>query len=467
MIPVILSGGSGTRLWPLSRQNYPKQFQSLASSNSLFQETAERLQAATTMPPVVVCNQEHRFIVAEQMREIGIVPTSIILEPEGRNTAPAVAAAAFSVSDQDPLLLICPSDHYIPNHQAFAETVSAGVRFAAEGKFVCFGVPPRSPHTGYGYIQAGDPLDYSSGLKIDRFVEKPPLEKAKKLLSSGRCYWNSGIYLLRASVFLDRLHTLEPCIYSLVRQAFVQGQIDLDFLRLAPSFCECPGRSIDHAVIEKISDGVIVPFSGAWSDLGSWPAVWNIQSKDAQGNVKIGDVLENQTKNCYLRAEKLLVAIGVEDLIVVETDDAILVASQESGDNLKETIEKLKNQGRAEVFNHRKVYRPWGFYDCLARGEKHQVKRIVVQPGGVLSLQYHQHRSEHWVVVKGTAKVTRNSETYLVGENESTYISLGEVHRLENPCEIPLELIEIQSGSYLGEDDIVRLEDIYARVVPN
>ena len=463
MLPVILSGGSGTRLWPLSRRDFPKQFQPLLSKKTLFQETIERVYQAAKQDPLIVCNEEHRFIVAEQMREQNIKPKAIILEPIGRNTAPAIAVASFSVIDSDPILLVCPSDHYIPNTEVFSQTMEEGKHFAKKGKFVCFGITPTTPRTGFGYILASEDVKHPKGHTIKKFIEKPCFEDAKEFLTAGSYFWNSGIFLFKASHFLKLLQQLQPEIYSIAKTAYEKGVADLDFFRLEKSFCTCPSNSIDYAIMEKIQDGVMIPFPEKWSDVGSWSSIWETQEKDPEGNVKLGDVVSHATKNSYLRSEKLLVTIGVEDLIIVETEDSILVVNKSAQQSIKETLDKLKEKGRPEVENHRKVYRPWGFYDRLAIGERHQVKRIVVKPGGTLSLQYHHHRSEHWVVVKGTAKVTQGEKVFLLSENQSTYISLGEIHRIENPGKCPLELIEVQVGSYLEEDDIIRLEDVYSR----
>ena len=458
MIPVILSGGSGTRLWPLSRKLFPKQFHSLGGEQSLFQMTLERLGG--NRRPIVICNEEHRFLVAEQMREGGVEWEKIILEPVGKNTAPAIAVAAFSVSKEDPLLLVLPSDHVIDQVEVFKDAVEKAKEYANQGKLVTFGIQPTGPNTEYGYIKARKGSD-----AIDRFIEKPILEDAERFVGSGEYFWNSGMFLFKASSYLKALKEFKPEIYELASQAYKKATSDLDFIRLdSEIFSKCPSVSIDYAVMEKTKEGIVVPLRTGWSDLGSWYALWETGKKDGQGNVMAGDVLVQGTRNCFLMSdEKLLVTVGVENLVVVDTADAILVAKQDSSLAVKEIVSKMAAKGRKEVTNHRKVYRPWGYFDSLLSGERFQVKTIVVKPGGILSLQYHHHRAEHWVVVKGTAKVTRGDEVFFVSENQSTYIPIGTSHRLENPGTIPLEMIEVQSGSYLGEDDIVRLEDSYGR----
>lgn len=468
MLPVILSGGSGTRLWPLSRKVFPKQFHKVLTDQTLFQMTLDRVsRIASIQSPLVVCNEEHRFIVAEQLRELQIEPKAILLEPVGRNTAPAIAVAAFAASEEDPLLLVLPSDHLILDPKAFVEALECAKEYAESGKLVTFGIIPIRPETDYGYIQVADhPIDSESvAYKIQKFIEKPPTTEAEKYVASGNYYWNSGMFLFKASTYLNKLQQYAPEIYDAAEAAYRGRVEDLDFLRLeTEKFAASPSDSIDYAVMEKTEDGVVVPLKAGWSDIGSWTALWETQAKDSSGNVKLGDVVTHQVSNSYLRSEsKFLVAVGVEDLIIVDTDDAILVAKRGQNQLVKELVEKLQKLNRPEANEHRKVYRPWGYYDSLHVGDRHQVKRIVVKPGGVLSLQFHHHRAEHWVVVKGTARVTRGEETFRVSENESAYIPLGEVHRLENPGNIPLEMIEVQSGSYLGEDDIVRLEDHYNR----
>lgn len=457
--PVILCGGVGTRLWPLSRQSLPKQFHRLFSANSLLQDTAKLLRSLEGAEnPSVICNEEQRFTVKEQLDEVQIEPASIILEPVGRNTAPAIAVTAFSLLDDDPVMLVCPSDHLIRDSHAFQNTINEAILLAKGGKLVTFGINPTSPSSEYGYIQA-------QGNAIKSFVEKPAKDKAKKMIDEGGYYWNSGIFMFKASAFLKELQQYAPDVYRFAEASLDGAKEDIGFTRLeAGSFAHCPNISIDHAVMEKTKEGAIVPAQFDWSDIGSWPSIWDNSEKDPDGNVKIGDIVAIESSNCYLRsAKKLVVAVGVEDLLVVDTGDATLIAHKKHADRIKEAVQKLQDEGRSEVVEHQRHYRPWGYYESLIVGDRYQVKKIAVKPGSKLSLQYHHHRAEHWVVVKGTAKVTRGQEEFFVNENESTYIPVRETHRLENPGNILLEMIEVQSGSYLGEDDIVRLEDDYQR----
>lgn len=457
--PVILCGGVGTRLWPLSRQSLPKQFHQLFSDHSLLQDTAKLLDALDSAEsPSVICNEEHRFTVREQLDAVEIEPTSIILEPVGRNTAPAIAVTAFSLLKEDPLMLVCPSDHLIKDQQAFQQTLSDAFPLAEDGKLVTFGIKPTFPSSEYGYIKADQ-------TKIEAFIEKPSKEHAHQLIEEGGYFWNSGIFLFKASAFLKELQTHAPDVYRFTQASFEKAQDDIGFTRLeAAAFEQCPNISIDHAVMENTNVGAIVPAQFDWSDIGSWPSIWENSEKDSDGNVKIGDILSVGTSNSYLRShKKLVVAVGVEDLLVVDTGDATLIAHKKHADQIKGAVQKLQDEERSEVMEHERNYRPWGYYESLIVGDRYQVKKIAVKPGSKLSLQYHHHRAEHWVVVKGTAKVTRGEEEFFVHENESTYISIRETHRLENPGNILLELIEVQSGSYLGEDDIVRLEDDYQR----
>ncbi len=469
MIAVILSGGSGTRLWPLSRKAYPKQFINLVDDNSLLQNTVIRaLEVTDNTPPLLVCNHEHRFFVAEQLRQLGVGASGILLEPEAKNTAPAIAAAAVHAlqagGEQDPLLLVMPADHVIENLDAFKAAVDIARRAADDGKLVTFGVVPSAPETGYGYILRGEESRARS-YKVQKFVEKPDLETAREYLQQGDYYWNSGMFMFRASTLLEKLAQFEPEMVAAVRRAYDQAQNDLDFIRLQQqAFAECRAESIDYALMEKSDDVEVVALDAKWNDIGSWSAIWDVAEKDEHGNRHIGDVISHGSSNCYLYSSgKLLTAVGVDNIVAIETDDAVMVANKDRVQDVKAIVNQLKFSGRGEIDYHRKVYRPWGYYDSVDMGERFQVKRIVVNPGEQLSLQMHHHRAEHWIVVTGTAKVVRGEDEFLVSENESTYIPLGVKHRLENPGAIPLEIIEIQSGSYLGEDDIVRFSDNYGR----
>jgi len=466
--PVVLAGGSGTRLWPLSRKSYPKQFVPLAGDGSLFESTLDRLEGFDHAGPIVVCNEEHRFLVAEQIRQEAAAHTSILLEPAGRNTAPAIALAALESIEhgEDPVLVVLPADHAIPDRKAFSTAVEQAVEAAADGALVTFGVEPRSPATGYGYIRAAA----GEGTRpVEAFVEKPDRATAERYLAEGGYYWNSGMFVFRASAYLEELERRAPEILGAVRSAFAGRAEDRDFVRFdTRSFEATPAESIDYAVMEHTDRAVVVPLDAEWNDVGSWRALWELgQSSgraDAAQNVAHGDVITNDVERCYLHAEhRLVAAVGLSDCVVVETADAVLVASRDRAEDVKKLVERLEADGRAEKDTHRRVYRPWGSYEGLDDGERFQVKRIIVKPGGQLSLQMHHHRAEHWVVVRGTARVTSGEKSFLLSENESTYIPLGTTHRLENPGHIPLELIEVQSGSYLGEDDIVRFEDQYGR----
>lgn len=476
LIPVVLSGGSGTRLWPLSRERYPKQLLSLVNKDSLLQATVRRLDGLTDMRvhvPMIVCNEEYRYVIAEQLRVIG-KECSILLEPAGRNTAPALTLAALAAirNESDPVLLVMPSDHVIVDLPAFQMSVRKGMILAEEGTVVTFGITPDAPEIGYGYIQSGEALGDDGAFRITRFVEKPDLVTAQAYLDDGSYLWNSGIFMMRASTWLSAIEQCHPDILMACRAAWEQCSIDGDFLRVdKTAFMLCPSDSIDYAVMERLTEqrnefpaGVVIPLSAGWSDVGAWDSLWHVLPKDESGNVTRGDVLMHECQNTLVISENRLVAcVGVDDLAVIETPDAILVAHKDRTQEVKEIVDALKSSGRAEVLLHRKIYRPWGWYDAVDAGERFQVKRIVVKPGAALSLQMHHHRAEHWVVVRGTAKVTRDDKSYLVSENESTYIPLGIPHRLENPGRLPLEMIEVQSGSYLGEDDIVRFEDKYGR----
>ncbi len=473
LVPVILCGGTGTRLWPLSRASYPKQYWALAGSDdtTLLQQTQQRLEGLPQLsPPLLVCNEDHRFIVAEQMRQIGVDPAAILLEPVGRNTAPAIAVAALQATarGEDPLLLVLAADHVIRDGAAFRAAITAGRPAAAAGRLVTFGIVPTAPETGYGYIEAALPFAAAGPLEpvpIARFVEKPDRATAEQFFASGRFTWNSGMFLFKASAILAELERLTPELVSACRAALEQDSADLDFLRLEQeSFASCPSLAIDVAVMERTALGSVLPLEAGWSDVGSWSALWDTGERDASGNVLRGRVISEGSRNCYLRSEhRLVVGLGVDDLVVVETDDAVLVAHRDRAQDVKMIVNQLEAAGASEGKAHRRIYRPWGHYDGVVEGERWQVKKILVKPGASLSLQMHHHRAEHWVVVKGTAVVEKDGHQEMVGENQSTYIPLGSKHRLSNPGKIAVEMIEVQSGPYLGEDDIVRFDDVYGR----
>ncbi|ARQ74447.1 mannose-1-phosphate guanylyltransferase/mannose-6-phosphate isomerase [Pseudomonas fragi] len=467
ILPVIVAGGTGSRLWPLSRQLNPKQFLPLADAEmSMLQATILRLRGLAAATPQLICNEQHRFLAAEQLRQLDMEHASILLEPVGRNTAPAIALAALQAckDGQDPVLLVLAADHLIQDVPAFHASIQSALPLAQDGKLVTFGVVPDRAETGYGYIEKG-PAVGTGGFAVNRFVEKPDLATACDYLASGNFFWNSGMFMFQASRYLHELERFQPQILAACRKALEGGTQDMHFTRVdSDVFAACPDDSIDYAVMEKTADAVMVPLDAGWSDIGSWSALWDVSPKDAHGNVFKGDVLSHASQNSYVHADSRLVTlVGVDDLVVVETKDAVLVAHKDKVQDVKKIVEQIKNGSRQEHVNHREVYRPWGMYDSIDNGHRYQVKRITVKPGAKLSVQMHHHRAEHWIVVSGTAKVTNGERTYLVCENESTYIPIGQIHALENPGVINLELIEVQSGSYLGEDDIVRFEDKYGR----
>ena len=468
LIPVLLSGGVGSRLWPVSRELYPKQFLPLADDKStLFQQTLERLQGLPGLgEPIVVCNNEHRFLVAQQLREGGHIGGSILLEPIGRNTAPAIALAAIDALKQtaDAILLVLPADHVIRDWAALHKAAATAQALANEGYLVTFGIVPDHPETGYGYIRKGEPL-HSEACRVSHFAEKPDLATAASYLESGAYLWNSGMFVFRADRYLEELGEHAPQMLGACRRAYEAGTEDLDFIRIPKDvFAVCPSDSIDYAVMERTSRAAVVPLDCGWSDVGSWPALWQAGSPDAAGNVTRGDVMLRNVGNSYVRAESRLAAvIGLQDVVVIETPDAVLVSSKDAAQDVKHIVSALKKAGRGEALLHTRVYRPWGTYESLVESDRFQVKRIVVNPGQQLSLQMHHHRAEHWIVVKGTARVTCGEQDITLHEDQSTYIPIGTKHRLANPGKIPLEIIEVQSGSYLGEDDIVRFDDTYGR----
>jgi mannose-1-phosphate guanylyltransferase/mannose-6-phosphate isomerase len=462
---VIMAGGSGSRLWPVSRSNFPKQFINLMTSNSMLQDTLMRAPSETKTSPYVICNESTRFLVAEELQKINVQNPNIILEPEGRNTAPAIALAAFDALKKrhDPVLVVLASDHVIKDEKAFHEALNSAEHAALNDKLVTFGIVPTHPETGYGYIKKGQ--QSSEGFEVTEFVEKPNLETAEVYFASSDYLWNSGMFAFKASVYLAELKKFNHDIYKICEEAINNKTEDLDFIRISKDiFKNCPDDSIDYAVMEKTSDSVVIPLDAGWSDVGSWSSLYEISEKDDSNNVAFGDVISRETVNCYIRGgERLVATLGVKDLVIVDTKDALLVAHKDSTQDVKKIVNQLKEQQRSEYAFHREVYRPWGKYDSIDNGERYQVKRITVKPGAKLSLQMHHHRAEHWIVVSGTAKVTIGDKDIMLSENQSTYIPIGEIHALENPGKITLELIEVQSGSYLGEDDIVRFEDRYGR----
>jgi mannose-1-phosphate guanylyltransferase/mannose-6-phosphate isomerase len=466
LIPVILSGGAGTRLWPLSREMYPKQLLALTGAKTMLQETALRLAGiAGAAAPIVVCNEAHRFTVAEQIRALGFAASAILLEPKGRNTAPAVALAALEALriDPDAVLVVAPADHVIRDVGQFQASAELAAQFAQAGKLVTFGIVADAPETGYGYIRRGE--GDGPAYPVAQFIEKPPLDLAVQFVASGDYYWNSGMFVFKASRYLSELGAFAPDILAAATAAFGSAQSDLDFVRIdKEAFARCRSESIDYAVMEKTKEALVLPIDVGWSDVGSWSSLFDVMAADADGNVLQGDAMVYDTHDCYVHStSRLVTAVGMEDHIIVETKDAVLVAPKDRVQDVKDLVGLIKKSGRTESSLHREVFRPWGSYDSIDSGERFQVKRLSVKPGGVLSLQMHHHRAEHWIVVQGTARITRNEETFLLSENESTYIPVGATHRIENPGKVPLHIIEVQSGSYLGEDDIVRFEDNYGR----
>lgn len=463
IIPVILSGGVGSRLWPLSREHFPKQCLPLTDAQfSLLQQTAKRTGALDVSAPIVVCNEDHRFLIAQQLQEIGVNNASIILEPKGRNTAPAIALAALEAKykeQEDTLLLVLPADHVIRDVAAFEKAIIKATELTKDKALVTFGIQPTRPETGYGYIRGGD--DYA----VAEFVEKPNLETAQQYLASGDYLWNSGMFLFSAQVYLDELSSHRQDIFNAVSLAYDQRSEDMDFVRVgAEAFSNCPEDSIDYAVMEPTQNAKVVPYAGDWSDIGAWDALYDYADKDEDQNVLLGDVMVEGSSNCLVRSEsRLVAAVGVQDLVIVETADAVLVMDKNNAQDVKKIVKRIQTEGREEHMFHTTVHRPWGSYETVDLGDRHQVKRIMVKPGEKLSVQMHHHRAEHWVVVSGTAKVQNGDNEILLTENESTYIPVGVVHALENPGKIPLQLVEVQSGSYLGEDDIVRFSDRYGR----
>jgi len=467
IIPVILAGGVGSRLWPLSRAQHPKQFLKLTGDKTMLQETAIRAESICNTKSITICGEEHRFLVAEQLREIGLLG-DIILEPVGKNTAPAIALASLEIQrrDDDALMLVLSADHFIGDEKELLKSIQKALNTVKNGKMATFGVTPEYPETGYGYIKAGKPV--VGAMELDKFVEKPDVLSAQRYMDGGY-FWNCGMFFFKASQYLKELQQYRPSIYDLCKKSLAQTSYDLDFLRVEQShFIECPSESIDYAVMENTRNAVVIPLKTRWSDIGSWSSLWDLCAKDSEGNVIQGDILTVDSRNNFLRSEhKLLATVGVDNLVVVETKDAVLIASKDQIQNVKSLVEVMETQERTEHILHREVYRPWGKYDSVDVGNRYQVKHITVKPGEKLSIQMHQHRCEHWIVVAGTAKVTVGNSTRLLTEDQSTYIPAGTVHALENPGKIPLEMIEVQTGSYLEEDDIVRFTDRYGRTLQN
>lgn len=465
IVPVILSGGSGTRLWPLSRKFHPKQFISLVNKTSMFQDTVTRLPKICC-EPLIICNEEHRFLAAEQLREIDTKTKGIILEPEGRNTAPAIALSALKLitEDEDPIMLVLSADHLIKNINAYHQAIKVANELAENGKLITFGITPNKAETSYGYIEANI-NKFDTYFTIKSFTEKPDHQNAKKYLASGNYLWNSGMFMFKASTYLGELAKFEPEILKACKKSCKIQNIDSDFIRIDNNaFKECPNKSIDSAVMERTKNGLVVPLDANWSDVGSWSSLWEVKSKDINNNVSEGDVVIEDVKNTYIYSSNRLVsAVGISNLVIIDTHDALLVADKNQTNSIQKIIDSLQNNKRREAANHRKVHRPWGYYDSIDSGEGFQVKRIVVNPGAKLSLQKHEYRAEHWVVIKGVALVTCDDKVFELVENQSTYIPIGSLHRLENHQEMPLKIIEIQTGNYLGEDDIIRQEDDYKR----
>lgn len=467
--PIVLAGGTGSRLWPKSRAALPKQFLALTSEHTMLQDTITRLPKDLTGAPMLICNEDHRFLAAEQLRTANIEHSGIVLEPVGRNTAPAIAVAAMIAlkSDADSILLVLAADHLIGDHSAFAKAISQANDLAEQNKLVTFGIVPSEAHTGYGYIKAGSAIDNSQGFEVAEFVEKPDLSTAQSYLAGKKHFWNSGMFMFKASVYLAELQKYNPDMYQACEASINNIESDLDFLRInKEAFEKCPDDSIDYAVMEKTDSACMVPLDAGWNDVGSWSSLWETnENKDANGNACVGDVILEGVNNSYINSEQRLISvIGLDDIVVVETKDAVMVANRHKVQDIKAVVNKLKAEHRSEFEFHREVFRPWGSYDSIDNGERYQVKRITVKPGEKLSVQMHHHRAEHWIVVSGTANVTIGDDTQLLTENESVYIPIGAVHALENPGKIQLELIEVQSGGYLGEDDIVRFSDRYGRV---
>ena len=466
VFPVILSGGAGTRLWPLSREMYPKQLLALTSRHSMLQDTALRLAGiAGAAAPIVVCNEAHRFTVAEQLRALSVEPSAILLEPIGRNTAPAVALAALKAQELDAnaTIVIAPADHVIRDTRVFQQAADVAADLAQSGKLVTFGIVAHAPETGYGYIRRGD--GPGPAYPVAQFIEKPPLEVAVQFVASGDYFWNSGMFVFTAARYLAELAEFAPDILAASTAAFKAAKVDLDFVRIdRAAFQTCRSEAIDYAVMEKTKDAVVLPLDAGWSDVGSWSSLFDALPSDEEGNVLQGDVLVHDTHDCFVHStSRLVTAVGMDDHIIVETKDAVLVAPKDRVQDVKELVNQLKKAGRPESAWHREVFRPWGSYDSVDTGDRFQVKRLSLKPGGALSLQMHHHRAEHWIVVQGTAKVTCGEKTFLLSENESTYVPIGATHRIENPGKVPLHIIEVRSGTYLGEDDIVRYEDHYGR----
>ena len=469
LLPVIMAGGTGSRLWPMSRELYPKQFLRLYGQNSMLQETISRLSGLDTHEPMVICNEEHRFLVAEQLRQLGKLSKNIILEPVGRNTAPAIALAALQATQNgdDPLMLVLAADHIINNQQVFHDAIRVAEQYAQADHLVTFGIVPNTPETGYGYIQRGNALGEGehTPYQVARFVEKPDLERAQAYLASGEYYWNSGMFMFRAKKYLSELAKFRPDILEVCTAAVRAADSGSDFISIPHEvFSTCPDESVDYAVMEKTADAVVVGLDADWSDVGSWSALWDVSPKDELGNVLTGDAWVHNSQNCYINSdEKLVAAIGVEDLVIVSTKDAVLVMNKNRAQDVKKVVEYLKANQRSEYKRHREIYRPWGRSDVVVQTPRFNVNRITVKPGGAFSMQMHHHRAEHWVILAGTGQITVNGKQFLLTENQSTFIPIGAEHCLENPGRIPLEVLEIQSGSYLGDDDIIRIKDQYGR----